>query len=194
MVGVGLQLQMDLMQPFVELRSELLHGLPIYAGNSIVGADASIRLVKVIQLSGFPISRRVTHLTGQHRFACAKSHALPSASSRHPVTRNALAYGFPSRWLGGEGLFQPSGATDMPGAHERAAQSRAALSHAVAPRLPTCLVHPGPEHSPMQPLGVARPAVMSHPSAYAPRLGQEWSCLCWRSPPGNYQWRHSCRN
>jgi RNA-directed DNA polymerase len=46
LVGVGLQLQMDLMQPFVELRSELLHGLPIYAGNSIVGADASIRLAK----------------------------------------------------------------------------------------------------------------------------------------------------
>ncbi len=31
----------------------------------------------------------------------------------------ALAYGFPSRWLGGEGFFQPSGSADMPGTQAR---------------------------------------------------------------------------
>ena len=78
--------------------------------------SASVRTHQVIQLSGFPIFRRVTHLTGQPRFAFAKSHAPPSASSRRSVARPALAYGFPSRWLSGEGFFQPSGSADMPGA------------------------------------------------------------------------------
>ena len=80
--------------------------------------SASVRTHQVIQLSGFPISRRVTHLTGQPRFAFAKSHAPPSASSRRSVARPALAYGFPSRWLSGEGFFQPSGSADMPGAQK----------------------------------------------------------------------------
>src|SRR5690606_9896966 len=74
---------------------------------------------QVIQLSGFPISRRVAHLMSQPRFAFAKSHAPPSASSGRSVARPALAYGFPSRWLGGEGFFQPSGSADMPGTQKR---------------------------------------------------------------------------
>src|SRR5690606_9770098 len=84
--------------------------------------SASVLTRQVIQLSGFPISRRVAHLMSQPRFAFAKSHALPSASSRRSVARPALAYGFPSRWLGGEGFFQPSGSADMPGAQEGAAR------------------------------------------------------------------------
>src|SRR5690606_24725463 len=80
--------------------------------------SASVPTRQVIQLSGFPISRRVAHLMSQPRFAFAKSHAPPSASSRRSVARPALAYGFPSRWLGGEGFFQPSGSADMPGTQE----------------------------------------------------------------------------
>ncbi len=93
--------------------------------------SASVRTHQVIQLSGFPISRRVTDLTGQPRFAFAKSHAPPSASSRRSVAKPALAYGFPSRWLSGEGFFQPSGSADMPGAQVKKAwglSQRAALS------------------------------------------------------------------
>ena len=81
--------------------------------------SASVLTHQVIQLLGFPIFRRVTHLTGQPRFAFAKSHAPPSASSRRSVARPALAYGFPSRWLGGEGFFQPSGSADMPGTRKK---------------------------------------------------------------------------
>src|SRR5690606_20283113 len=77
--------------------------------------SASVPTRQVIQLSGFPMSRTVAHLMSQPRFAFAKSHAPPSASSRRSVARPALAYGFPSRWLGGEGFFQPSGSADMPG-------------------------------------------------------------------------------
>src|SRR5690606_11035594 len=90
--------------------------------------STSVRTHQVIQLSGFPILRRVTHLTDQPRFAFAKSHAPPSASSRRSVARPALAYGFPSRWLGGEGFFQPSGSADMPGARKKARVSPRLLS------------------------------------------------------------------
>ena len=79
--------------------------------------SASVLTHQVIQLLGFPIFRRVTHLTGQPRFALL-SPCSPSASSRRSVARPALAYGFPSRWLGGEGFFQPSGSADMPGTQQ----------------------------------------------------------------------------
>src|SRR5690606_656807 len=85
--------------------------------------SASVPTRQVIQLSGFPISRTVAHLMSQPRFAFAKSHAPPSASSRRSVARPALAYGFPSRWLGGEGFFHPSGSADMPGTQEGACRT-----------------------------------------------------------------------
>src|SRR5690606_10439996 len=92
--------------------------------------SASVPTHQVIQLSGFPIFRRVTHLMGKPRFAFAKSHAPPSPSSRRSVARPALAYGFPSRWLSGEGFFQPSGSADMPGAQNRRRESLFALHFA----------------------------------------------------------------
>ena len=49
LVRVGFQLQMDTVQPFFEMLSERLHGLPVYVGSTPVGPDASIRLVKVLQ-------------------------------------------------------------------------------------------------------------------------------------------------
>src|SRR5690606_20376972 len=62
-----------------------------------------------------PIFRKVTHLISQPRFAFAMFRILPSASSDPTVTSDALAYGLPSRWLGGMGFFQPTGSADMLG-------------------------------------------------------------------------------
>lgn len=36
------------------------------------------------------------------------------------ITDSALAYGLSSRWLGDEGILQPSGPVDMPGARKSA--------------------------------------------------------------------------
>jgi len=53
LIRVGLQLQVDLVQPFIEMLSELLHGLSVNSGSAFVGADASIPLVKVVQTVDF---------------------------------------------------------------------------------------------------------------------------------------------
>jgi hypothetical protein len=51
----------------------------------------------------------------QPRFAWTKPHAPPWTSSGRPLTGTALAHGLPSRRLGGEDFFQPSGSADMSG-------------------------------------------------------------------------------
>lgn len=78
----------------------------------------SVLTCQVIQLSGFLIFRKVTHLSSQPRFTYVRSRTPPWASSRPIITDGALAYELFSRWLGDEGSSQPSGLADMPSAQK----------------------------------------------------------------------------
>ena len=127
LVRVGFQLSVDSGQVLLKTRLEVLHGLPIYAGNAIVGLHAAPRILILRRLlhaqkspSFLPPVPRVHGLQSYPAIglshllkgcplciACAMFEGTPRLPPDPAVVSGALACWLPSGWLGGRVAFSP---------------------------------------------------------------------------------------